>query len=189
MPSWLELLPALPWLAPFAVIPRLAKLRPNLSDSPPATDGLVSVIIPARNESAVIDTVGREVTVFVRFSASISVYVMRGTPRIAIDAGWTSTMRFCRFTFRVSSSASPPLTASVADVAVGVVHPGAGFVPRAAVAAVAVSHVLVVASAALVAVTGRPLRAVAGHAGVVRVDVGIGIRFPHGDLARSGQAS
>ena len=57
MPSWLELLPALPWLAPFAVIPRLAQLRPNLSDSPSASDGLVSVIIPARNESAVIETV------------------------------------------------------------------------------------------------------------------------------------
>ena len=57
MPSWLELLPALPWLAPFAVIPRLAQLRPNLSDSPPASDGLVSLIIPARNESAVIETV------------------------------------------------------------------------------------------------------------------------------------
>jgi chlorobactene glucosyltransferase len=57
MPSWLELLPALPWLAPFAVIPRLAKLRPNLSDTPTASDGLVSVIIPARNESAVIETV------------------------------------------------------------------------------------------------------------------------------------
>jgi chlorobactene glucosyltransferase len=57
MRSWLELLPALPWLAPFAVIPRLANLRPNLSDSPAASDGLVSVIIPARNESAVIETV------------------------------------------------------------------------------------------------------------------------------------
>jgi chlorobactene glucosyltransferase len=57
MPSWPELLPALPWLVPFAVIPRLAKLRPNLSDSPAASDGLVSVIIPARNERAVIETV------------------------------------------------------------------------------------------------------------------------------------
>jgi len=57
MPSWLELLPALPWLAPFAVIPRLAQLRPNLSDSQSASDGLVSVIIPARNEGAVIETV------------------------------------------------------------------------------------------------------------------------------------
>ncbi len=57
MRSWLELLPALPWLAPFAFIPRLANLRPNLSDSPTASAGLVSVIIPARNESAVIETV------------------------------------------------------------------------------------------------------------------------------------
>lgn len=57
MPSWPELLPALPWLVPFAVIPRLAKLRPNLSDSPTASNGLVSVIIPARNERAVIETV------------------------------------------------------------------------------------------------------------------------------------
>jgi chlorobactene glucosyltransferase len=57
MGSWLELLPALPWLAPFAVLPRLANLRPNLSDSPAGSHGLVSVIIPARNESAVIETV------------------------------------------------------------------------------------------------------------------------------------
>ena len=57
MRSWLDLLPALPWLAPFAVIPRLANQHPNLSDSPAASDGLVSVIIPARNESAVIETV------------------------------------------------------------------------------------------------------------------------------------
>ncbi|HET7241187.1 MAG TPA: glycosyltransferase, partial [Gemmatimonadales bacterium] len=57
MRSWLELLPALPWLAPFAVLPRLANLRPNLSDSPTGSEGLVSVIIPARNESAVIETV------------------------------------------------------------------------------------------------------------------------------------
>jgi chlorobactene glucosyltransferase len=57
MGSWLELLPALPWLAPFAVLPRLANLRPNLSDSPTGSEGLVSVIIPARNESAVIETV------------------------------------------------------------------------------------------------------------------------------------
>jgi chlorobactene glucosyltransferase len=57
MRSWLELLPALPWLAPFAVIPRLANLRPNLDDAPSASDGLVSVIIPARNESGVIETV------------------------------------------------------------------------------------------------------------------------------------
>jgi chlorobactene glucosyltransferase len=52
--SWLELLPALPWLAPFAAIPRLANTRPNLCEVEPASAGLVSVIIPARNEEAVI---------------------------------------------------------------------------------------------------------------------------------------
>ena len=57
MHSWLELLPALPWLAPFATVPRLAQNRPNLSDVQPASAGLVSVVIPARNESAVIATV------------------------------------------------------------------------------------------------------------------------------------
>jgi chlorobactene glucosyltransferase len=57
MTSWPELLPALPWLAPFAALPRLASNRPNLSETPPAAAGLVSVIIPARNESAVIETV------------------------------------------------------------------------------------------------------------------------------------
>jgi chlorobactene glucosyltransferase len=57
MPSWLELLPALPWLAPFVTLPRLASNRPNLSEVQPASAGLVSVIIPARNESAVIATV------------------------------------------------------------------------------------------------------------------------------------
>jgi chlorobactene glucosyltransferase len=57
MTSWLELLPALPWLAPFATLPRLANNRPNLSDVPPTSAGLVSVIIPARNEEAVIATV------------------------------------------------------------------------------------------------------------------------------------
>src|SRR5919112_3951418 len=55
--SWLELLPALPWLAPFAAIPRLANTRPNLSEVEPVSAGLVSVVIPARNEEAVIATV------------------------------------------------------------------------------------------------------------------------------------
>jgi len=57
MTSWLELLPALPWLAPFLTLPRLADNRPNLSEVRPASAGLVSVIIPARNESAAIGTV------------------------------------------------------------------------------------------------------------------------------------
>lgn len=57
MPSWLQLLPALPWLAPFAALPRLARNRPNLSDQPAASAGLVSIVIPARNESDVIEIV------------------------------------------------------------------------------------------------------------------------------------
>ena len=61
MTSLLELLPALPWLAPFASLFRLADNRPNLSDVAPATGTPASVIIPARNEAAVIETVVRSV--------------------------------------------------------------------------------------------------------------------------------
>jgi chlorobactene glucosyltransferase len=56
-----ELLPALPWLAPFASLFRLASTRPNLSDVRPTQGTLVSVIIPARNESETIETVVRSV--------------------------------------------------------------------------------------------------------------------------------
>ena len=56
-----DLLPALPWLLPYAGIFRLAVNRPNLSDVAPASGPLVSVIIPARNESATIETVVRSV--------------------------------------------------------------------------------------------------------------------------------
>jgi chlorobactene glucosyltransferase len=56
-----ELLPALPWLAPCASLFRLARSRPNLADAPPGTGPLVSVVIPARNESATIETVVRSV--------------------------------------------------------------------------------------------------------------------------------
>jgi chlorobactene glucosyltransferase len=52
-----EFVPALPWLAPFAGLFRLADPKPTLDDVPPADGPLVSVIIPARNESAVIETV------------------------------------------------------------------------------------------------------------------------------------
>jgi chlorobactene glucosyltransferase len=61
MASVSELLPALPWLVPFASLFRLASNRPNLSDVPPAAGTLVSVIVPARNESAAIETVVRSV--------------------------------------------------------------------------------------------------------------------------------
>jgi chlorobactene glucosyltransferase len=56
-----ELLPALPWVLPFASLVRLASIRPNLSDFAPAMGPLVSVIVPARNESATIETVVRSV--------------------------------------------------------------------------------------------------------------------------------
>ena len=52
-----DFLTALPWLAPFAALARLADTRPNLSDVAPTSGELVSVIIPARNEAATIETV------------------------------------------------------------------------------------------------------------------------------------
>jgi chlorobactene glucosyltransferase len=56
-----HLLAALPWVAPFGGLLRLATNRPNLSDVPPASGRLVSVIIPARNERDTIETVVRSV--------------------------------------------------------------------------------------------------------------------------------
>ncbi len=52
-----DFLPALPWLVPFAGLFRLADPKPSLDDASPADGPLVSVIIPARNESAVIERV------------------------------------------------------------------------------------------------------------------------------------
>jgi chlorobactene glucosyltransferase len=57
----LDLLPALPWVAPFGGLLRLAANRPNLSDVAPASGRLVSVIVPARNERDTIETVVRSV--------------------------------------------------------------------------------------------------------------------------------
>jgi chlorobactene glucosyltransferase len=56
-----DFLPALPWLVPFASLFRLADPRPRLDDIPPADGPPVSVIIPARNESEIIETVVRSV--------------------------------------------------------------------------------------------------------------------------------
>ena len=55
----LHLLAALPWVAPFGGLLRLAANRPNLSDVAPASGKLVSVVIPARNERDTIETVVR----------------------------------------------------------------------------------------------------------------------------------
>ncbi len=56
-----DLLPALPWAVPFLAFVRLANLRPALAADPPADPRThrVSVIIPARNEAATIETVVR----------------------------------------------------------------------------------------------------------------------------------
>jgi chlorobactene glucosyltransferase len=54
-------LAALPWVAPLFGIARLARSKPSLNDVPPVTGVRVSVIIPARNESAQIETVLRSV--------------------------------------------------------------------------------------------------------------------------------
>jgi chlorobactene glucosyltransferase len=60
-PTAIELLPAAPWVLPFLTLPRLASRRPNLSDANPASDTLLSVIIPARNETDTIAAVVRSV--------------------------------------------------------------------------------------------------------------------------------
>ena len=52
-----DLLPALPWLIPFATLPRLANRNPSLMSAPPASGRMLSIIVPARNEAAVIETV------------------------------------------------------------------------------------------------------------------------------------
>jgi chlorobactene glucosyltransferase len=52
-----DLLPALPWVLPFFTLPRLARRTPSLIDTRPESGGLVSVVIPARNESSTIATV------------------------------------------------------------------------------------------------------------------------------------
>jgi chlorobactene glucosyltransferase len=53
----MNLLPALPWVLPFLVLPRLARRTPSLIDARPESGRLVSVVIPARNESSTIATV------------------------------------------------------------------------------------------------------------------------------------
>jgi len=53
----MDLFPALPWVLPFFALPRLARRTPSLIDVRPESGRLVSVIIPARNESSTIATV------------------------------------------------------------------------------------------------------------------------------------
>jgi chlorobactene glucosyltransferase len=51
------LLPALPWVLPFLALPRLARRTPSLIDARAEYGRLVSIVIPARNESSTIGTV------------------------------------------------------------------------------------------------------------------------------------
>jgi chlorobactene glucosyltransferase len=46
---------AIPWLLPLAALPVISRKHPRLADEPESTGRLVSVIIPARNESATVD--------------------------------------------------------------------------------------------------------------------------------------
>jgi chlorobactene glucosyltransferase len=52
---------ALPWAVPFLSLPSLARTRPDLTSAPRAAGRLLSVIIPARDESATIETSVRSV--------------------------------------------------------------------------------------------------------------------------------
>ena len=46
---------SLPWLLPLAALPILSRKNPRLADEPESSGTMVSVIVPARNESATID--------------------------------------------------------------------------------------------------------------------------------------
>jgi len=52
-----DLLPTLPWILPFLALPRLARRTPSLIATGPESGRLVSIVIPARNESSNIATV------------------------------------------------------------------------------------------------------------------------------------
>ena len=56
-----ELLPALPWLAPFAGLMRLSRGKPSITDVEPVSGELVSIVIPARNEVSNIETAVRSI--------------------------------------------------------------------------------------------------------------------------------
>jgi chlorobactene glucosyltransferase len=52
---------ALPWAAPFFALPSLARMTPDIATAAPARGRPVSVIIPARDEAATIETLVRSV--------------------------------------------------------------------------------------------------------------------------------
>jgi chlorobactene glucosyltransferase len=53
--------PALPWLGPLLALTRFARRGPDLQQFPPTSGRLLSVVVPARNEAATIETVMRSV--------------------------------------------------------------------------------------------------------------------------------
>lgn len=59
--SLASLWPALPWLGPLLALTRFARRGPDLTRLPLASGRLISVIVPARNEAATIETVMRSV--------------------------------------------------------------------------------------------------------------------------------
>jgi chlorobactene glucosyltransferase len=76
-----DLLPALPWAVPFFAFARLADRRPALVADPPADPHAhrVSVIIPARNEAATIETVVRSTLASAHASLEVIVVDDRST--------------------------------------------------------------------------------------------------------------
>jgi chlorobactene glucosyltransferase len=87
MASVTELLPALPWLVPFAGLFRLASNLPNLSNVASASGPLVSVIIPARNEAATIETVVHSVLATTYADVELLVVDDRSTDETAAIIG------------------------------------------------------------------------------------------------------
>lgn len=59
--SLASLWPAVPWLGPLFALTSFARRGPDLTRCPTASGRLVSVIVPARNEAATIETVVRSV--------------------------------------------------------------------------------------------------------------------------------
>ncbi|MEA2724609.1 MAG: hypothetical protein QOH59_2380, partial [Gemmatimonadales bacterium] len=89
----MDLLPALPWVLPFLALPRLARRTPSLIDARPESGRLVSVIIPARNESATIGTVVASILATTYHPIELLVVDDRSTDDTAAIVGGISDAR------------------------------------------------------------------------------------------------